>query len=419
MSLQQATIQHKAINVVTLKAPTSNWIFALTLKMKKILFWTYFVNSLFCHSAHDIIDSRFSNLVESQSGIKCGTISNAGNDGGRIINGKPVTQPYPWLFQILRRRRRREEKGSLIMPHVTTGFMGSLITARAIVTCKRCICDAPITMDPLTIYGCQKGRMDLYPGPNQIIHGKNDILAIYFENELPADNPNPSDFSNFFDNHLATQNNNGLLQAYIYRSRSVPPDEVRTNGDVGIIILPRPAAFVWPEAIPICLPNPDILHLRTKLKTVVAGPGPRYHETNNTGSNRQTNTSCITNYGMKKFATLPKTQRAFLPCRKHDMSGHRSNSYCTKLSLNVFPKHMSENVLHAVSTSIQVKFEYENGPEPKTFQRTVAITELLPKPTTYRCDILWPKVKTAIEGMRHSFSVIVVYLYKGNRLFML
>ena len=364
--------------------------------MKRILFWIHFVDRLLWHFAHEIIDTHYSDRLELLSNINCGRIGSASNDGGRVINGSPVTQVYPWLFQILRRRRRRPKKGSMAKEQVIAGSMGSLISTRTIVTCAHCVCDAPLRVDPLTVHGCREQPMEPFPGPDQIIPRKNDILVLYLENQFPSYQPNVADF---FDNHLTTQNKNGPLQAYVYKYEPIPPRKVSKNGDVGIIILPRPATLVWPEVIPLCLPHPDVLHLKGKLKAVVIGSGARYDETNNAGLSRQTNTSCITNYGMKKNRKLPNIQHAFLPCRKHAISGHGSNSYCTKLSFKMFPPHMSANVLHAISTSIDVKFKYRNGQEPNTFERSVTIRETLPQPTTYKCDILWPKVKAAIKSM--------------------
>ena len=48
-------------------------------------------------------------LEKEQNGLDCGTLTEAAEVEGRIINGMPVEQGYPWLFNILLSRDRFDE----------------------------------------------------------------------------------------------------------------------------------------------------------------------------------------------------------------------------------------------------------------------------------------------------------------------
>ena len=345
--------------------------------------------SLLWQSSHGALDQEhLTFLKKEENSLDCGTLTEASEVQGRVINGRPVEHRYPWLFNVFHSRDRWDQTHSTTGRKIT-GSVGSLITRTAVVTCGHCICDS--ADEPETVYACERynpsSREKNYNVPRnhqdlEKPHG-NEIMAMFSNNR--GHDLSPAYFDHNYDRKL---------RAYVYMYQNVSGWRVfSANGDAGIIFLPEYAIGDNPRARPICLPHPTLLKRKKKLKVKVAGPGNRYDETGITW--KTTNTSCITNNAMKKNTNSPQIQHAFLPCKKYDTL-NPDHTYCLKVTKRMCNENYHMHTWRTLSTSMEVKFHTLalGHPFPNKVSRTAEV--VFNRLAHEKCDELWPRMEEAV-----------------------
>ena len=355
--------------------------------MKLELAWIYFAKCIICYKVNDVIDLAHVDWLKARNNIQCGYKPK--DMSGRVINGRSVEKPYPWLFHVLKRTKfwNDEKTGS---SYEIKGSMGALITETAILTCGHCICNQKYSEKAVKGYHC------LYGADTDQNQPMVNMIVAYFSNNTLLDYDDE-----FFDREYI-RDKKTKLRAYLYKYDPRPPVWSGTfsiNGDIGIIILPQSAIpGVGPMIAPICLPNTQLLSKEKKMYVRLVGNGLRYHETER---QRRTNTSCMTNNAMYKRQNLQGRRHAFLPCQRHVMSDLTANSYCEPLTHKLFPS-VSNGTL---PINIEVGFKYIDDVSGNGIQRNVTITNRMGS----KCAEYIQKLSSAIEGMPKSALYLLSY----------
>ena len=130
--------------------------------MPRRICWLYFMGSLFCQYSYGTIDQEhLAFLKQKQYGLTCGKVTEADGVGARVINGRPVKQRYPWLFNVFRSRDVWDEAHSGKERKIESS-VGSLITQTAIVTCGHCICNKKNRRFTVAGHACLEGKNEEY-----------------------------------------------------------------------------------------------------------------------------------------------------------------------------------------------------------------------------------------------------------------
>ena len=64
------------------------------------LAWIFCAKCFLCYRIDDVIDTSHMNWLAKTNSIQCGMKPE--DMRGRVINGRVVKQPYPWLFYVLK-----------------------------------------------------------------------------------------------------------------------------------------------------------------------------------------------------------------------------------------------------------------------------------------------------------------------------
>ena len=367
-------------------------------EMKKLLHILFFVAILLlCSESIDVFDSEHLNYLRSKEHVECGKINHMRKVNLRIINGKPVEEnKYPWLINVLLSRNRKVPSMLVSQENIITGCTGSLISEHFVVTAGHCICDTKY--DPETAVPCLPNNLNIEANQNRI----ESKIAVYY-----SGNTNPDLAEEFFGTIYDHK-----LTAYVYRY--LPPSNKRDfslNGDIAIIhfhkLFDVDSGTLFQgfqksrksSIKPICLPNPAYLSSKKTLNIKVAGLGKRYHETTKESA---TNTSCITNQGMKKNKQYPNKRNVFLACKKI-LNADGGNSYC--INLIQYPFLPGQKLLNTLSSKTRINFHYDSEWQAviegkilhllEVFKKSILIGNQTPQ---IECQRYWPMVIQAING---------------------
>ena len=185
--------------------------------------------------------------------IECGIVSEAKTDGlsTRIVNGKPSSNTYPWMVQIILKLYDVYDEYDIFPTS------GSIISDKAVLTCAHCICNSkePNREAPYLVTCGQEDPLGRNK-ENLNIKGRNEINVSFGKKTPVKVNDLPFDDS---------------IEAYVYKYElSKVPSGPRTditfdNGDIGIFIIKKTIGIQIEKIAPICLPVPVAYEMKSAI----------------------------------------------------------------------------------------------------------------------------------------------------------
>ena len=252
--------------------------------------WISFViNIIFFVIIAALIDPDQLSYLKKQN-IECGIVSEdkTGGLSTRIINGKPSSDTYPWMVEVI------------LKLYADTNFVssnddeydvfpttGSLISDKAVLTCAHCICneEEPNEDSPYIVTCGQEDPLGRNK-ENLNVKGRNEINAFFGKKTPAMVNDLPFDDS---------------IEAYVYKYKlNKAPTGPRTaitfdNGDIGILIIKRTIGIQIEKIAPICLPVPVAYEMKSAIDVKFVGWGRRSRSLQFKPNGKVDDHYCLTN----------------------------------------------------------------------------------------------------------------------------
>ena len=225
---------------------------------------SFFINTISFVIISALIDPDQLRYLKKRK-IECGIVSEAKTEGlsTRIVNGKPSSNTYPWMVQIILKLYDVYDEYDIFPTS------GSLISDKAVLTCAHCICNnkEPNREEPYIVTCGQEDPLGRNK-ENLNIKGRNEINVSYGKKTRAKKDDLPFDDS---------------IEAYVYKyERTKVPTDPRTvpvsgfdNGDIGILIIKKTIGIQVDKVAPICLPVPAAYEKKSAIDVTFVGWGYR------------------------------------------------------------------------------------------------------------------------------------------------
>ena len=230
----------------------------------------------------------------------------------RVINGKVTSNvKYPWLVEIVHLIRKVLPNGKV--EHERCG--GTIVSDKSILTAGHCVC-IPHKPGKKLVPTClqdSNGQQNQNRPENYVHYTFGSMPVVKRVHELEFN----EDIKVFLHNYDPTWWTN------------IPKDEIekrlRTwkNGDAAIIINVKGLNLKSYQAIPICLPTPDIFE--KDFEVTLVGRGKMYEKC--PPNAKSIPSSCMTNGERIHNAVPNNAEFKFMPCKHYVRKNNNANCF--------------------------------------------------------------------------------------------
>ena len=229
----------------------------------------------------------------------------------RIINGIETSNiKYPWMVEIVHITRNVLPNGKF----VGTRCGGTIVSDKSILTAGHCVCipHSDKKRDP-TCLEDSNGPQNQNRPENYVHYTFGSMRAVKRYTKLKFN----KDIKAFLHNYDSTWWTNSPKKEKKKRLSNWK------NGDAAVIMNENGLNLKSNQAIPICLPSPDIFE--NDLEVTLIGRGEMYEECPPTA--KSIPSSCMTNGERIHKAVPNNAEFKFMPCKNYRRENHGGNCF--------------------------------------------------------------------------------------------